>query len=188
MKNLVFLNVLPDMVPPTSGSWENMEQWGISLATTYDPENDSYIHWNDASAEQCLVSHLRAQDLVISYNWGFDRKILSAYGKVNRIPAFSLMDQIHREVGTRLRLQNLGNANGIDSTKVDLADFLSSNPDKDQRIGYNTNKIRTMNGLIQKAIIDGYLWYYPVGTEDRSAKMLTTDAWDAILNGHAHKF
>ena len=187
MKNLVFLNVLPDMIPPTSGEWENIEQWGISLATTYDPGNDAYIHWNDESAEQCLVSHLCAQDLVISYNWSFDRQILSAYGKVNRVPAFSLMDQIQRQLGLRLRLQNFGNANGIDSTKVDLADFLSNNPDKDQRIGYNTNKIRTMNGLIQKAIIDGSLLYYGTG-EDRTLRIFHTTAWDAILNGHAHKF
>ena len=187
MKNLVFINVLPDAVPPTSGEWENMEQWGISLATTYNIRNGQWIHWTEDAAEQCLVSHLRAQDLVISYNWSFDRKILSAYGKTNRIPAFSLMDQVQREIGTRLRLQNLGNANGIDSTKVGLADFLSNNPDIDQRIGYNKNKIGTMSAIIQKALTDGTLWHYGTG-EDRTPRRFSTIGWETILNGYAHKF
>ena len=188
MNNTTFLNVVPDAIPVVAGQWDHMEQWGISIATTFDPVKDLWINWSEEAAEHCLISHLNSQDLVISYNWdGFEKKILSQYGDVESIPAFCLMDQVQRDVGTRLKLQNLGNANQIESTKVGLPEFLRTFPDREERIGYNRNKIDTMSKLIEKALDRQTLWHYQVG-EDRSPRRFYTGHWREILNNHSRKF
>ena len=186
--SITYLNILPDQIPPTSGSWDDLSEWGISVATTYNVARNEWIHWSEEAAEQCLISHLRAQDLVVTYNYnGFDKMILSAFGKVDRIPAFSLMDRIQEDVGVRLRLQNVGRANGLEAIRIGIPDFLRANPDRDQRIGYNVNKINVMNALVQRAIMNGTLWYYGTG-EDRSPRRFNTMKWKDILNGSRMTF
>lgn len=189
MNNITYLNILPDIVPPANGGqWEHIDSWGISIATTYNPAKDLLINWTDESATQCLISHLLSQDLVVTYNFnGFDKPLLSGFGNVEDVPAFGLMEQIQRDVGQRLRLQNLGRANGLDSTKVNLFDFLRSKPDEEQLAAYNKNKINTMSALIQRAVANGTLWYYGTGS-DRSPRRFSTLKWESILSDHSRKF
>ena len=97
------------------------------------------------------------------------------------------MDRIQEDIGVRLRLQNVGRANGLEAIRIGIPDFLRANPDRDQRIGYNVNKINVMNALVQRAISNGTLWYYGVG-EDRSPRRFNTMRWKDILNGSRMTF
>ena len=190
MNNVTYLNVIPDVIPPfDNGNWTDMEQWGASVVTTWNPQEDQYIHWTNESLQHCLLDYLKSRDLVIGYNYSdFDERILSGYGEVDQIPSFSLMDQVQRDLGYRIKLQNLGLCNKIpQTTSLSLIGLLKTNPDFDKKIAYNVNKIYTMNRVIERAVEKETLWHYKTG-EDRYARRFSTSHWKTILNGKTRRF
>lgn len=187
MKNMAYINVLPDWIPESgSSAWEDISQFGLHHATTFDPDTEKWHHWND-SRGSCLVGYLRSRDLVISYNATFDLEVLSAYGDTDYLGSFSIMNQVQDQLGFRLKLQNLANANNFDGTRQDLVNFLNGFPDMETRIGYNKNKIRSMEQILNKAVTDGYLHYWNVG-EDRGLKRLNTTDWIDLLISQRVRF
>lgn len=185
----VVINIIPEYYPPPrSRDWAFIKEFGIKTASVWDSKTDKYTHWTGESLEHCLVPYLQSKNLTIGFNWSsFDKLVLSAYGDIDTIPSWCMLSQVQKDLGMRLKLQNLGNANLIPSTKVGLADFLSTNPDQDEIIGYNISKITTIKGVIEKALERETLWHYQVG-EDRSPRRFATGHWQNALNGAACPF
>ena len=186
----VVINIVPEYYPPPrSKDWQYISEFGIKTASVWDSNTDDYTHWTGESLEYCLVPFLQSKNLTIGFNWNsFDSLVLSAYGDIQKIPSFCLMSQVANDIGTRLKLQNLGNANLIESTKVGLADFLATDPNEEEIRGYNINKITTVVKVIEKALERETLWHYQVGVEDRSPRRFYTGHWRNALNGAACPF
>ena len=179
--NELYLNIIPDAIPESgSKDWDNLDQWGWQVVTTYNPKSDVYLDWTEDKSEE-LHHYLGSADIIISYNWdGFDSKILSMYGSVKHLSAFSFMHQVMELTGIRLKLQNLANHNGFYGIRKDLAKFLNEMPTLNQCRAFNRNKINSLNFLIDKAINDGYLNYYSVGDERKLSKINTTTWLDKL--------
>ena len=190
MKNVTYINIVPDITPPhANGQWQNMSQWGISVATTYDPNTEETIHWSGETLENNLIDYLKSRDLVIGFNWRFfDKDLLSGYGNVDGIPSFSLMDQVESDLNVRLSLQNLGNSNGINSTKVNLINLLKNRPDTESIQEYNMNKINTMVKLIKRAVDKQTLFHFQTGDTDRSPRRFVTSHWSKLINNATQRF
>lgn len=185
--NECYLNLLPDQCPPSgSEEWRWIENWGFRCASVYAPKEAVWHHWTEDQAKD-LYKYLRGFDLIISYNWEFDSKILSVAGKMDILPAFSMMHVVQDLIGYRLRLQNLSNSNGLYGTRNGLPKFLDSDPDKAQCESYNQNKIRSLNFLMDLALKQSYLNYWPCG-ETRSLKKMSTNNWRQSMDRSRIKF
>ena len=181
-QNEVYLNIIPDALPPSGSSkWEDIENWGFKLTTTYNPKSDEWRLWREFQADG-LYAYLRSFDVIVSYNWfSFDQKILSIGGNSKLLPAFSVMDHVKDKIGKRIKLQNLSNQNGCNGTKLDLGEFLRSKPKMSDCIGYNVNKIKSLNHVMTTAIETGELKYWGVG-EDRSQQSFNTADWGQLFS------
>ena len=179
----IYLNILPGQLPPSgSAHWDDIENWGWRLITTYEPARDCWKDWSEERAGD-LYYYLKLNDLVISYNWvGFDSKILNLAGNTRHIGAFSMMDVIKEATGQRLKLQNLSNHNNFYGVRKDLSKFLNDNPTDEQCQAYNRNKIKSLNFLVTKAVKDKWLNYYSAG-DDRRLEKLDTSNWAELLAG-----
>lgn len=179
--NEVYLNVIPDQMPPKGEPWESIENWGIRLATTYNPESDTWMDWTEEMAER-LYHYLGSFDLIISYNWSnFDKQVISIGGNTERLSGFSVMDQVTSNIGQRIKLQNLSYYNGQDATRLDLGRLIEMDPDFESYQGYNRSKIKSLNHVINKALTDGNLNYWSCGNE-RKLENFDTSSWGQTLN------
>ena len=186
----VILNVMPDYYPDaTDTNWSHIKEFGVTMVSTYDCRTKETTHWTGEALEHCLIDYLKSKDLIISFNWSaFDSIILSAYGDVSEIPAFCLMSQVQKDVGKRLKLQNLGNANGIDSTRQGLVQFLSQKPDMGCNPWLHLNKINTIVRLMKRAIDKQTLWHYQASADDRSPRRFVTSHWAKLINQKTRRF
>ena len=187
MNGVVFLNIIPDCTTPeTNEQWDDLKEWGIGLATTVEADTGEITHWVGGEIEDHLIDYLASKDLCVSYNYEcFDYDILSAYGDPSRITAISLMDLAAESLGYRVRLQNLGKANGkSDATKMSLNDVLGST--SSQWIHYNINKCETMKHVIERAIERNTLWHCQPATFDQIR--FSTGHWQTVFDHARRRF
>ena len=187
MDNAVFLNIIPDVLTPdTNEQWDDLQHWGISLATTMDASTAEVVHWSGSELENHLVDYLISRDLVISYNFAcFDYDILSSYGDVHQVVGFSLMDLVAETLGYRVRLQNLGRANGMpDATKLSLNQIMRSSTG--EWLNYNINKCSTMRHVVERALERQTLWHTQPKTFDQLR--FSTQHWSTVLEHARRRF
>jgi hypothetical protein len=92
------------------GGWSNIPAFGMSLAVTWDSENN-YRTWLENYASG-LVQHLERADKVIGFNSvGFDYEVLSAYvPNVHDLldgKSFDILADLVGRLGFRVSLENI---------------------------------------------------------------------------------
>jgi DEAD/DEAH box helicase domain-containing protein len=92
------------------GGWGNAHRMGVSLAVLCHLEEDRFEVYGEDRVRE-LAEALRTADLVIGYNLRrFDYRVLAGYtgADYNRlVPTLDLLEEIHRALGFRLRLDEL---------------------------------------------------------------------------------
>ena len=91
------------------GGWNQAHRMGVSVAIVFDSEMDDYVTYLEDEIDQ-LVDHLNSFDLVVGFNnKRFDNRVLSGYTDLdlNRLPSLDLLEEVHKYLGYRLRLDSL---------------------------------------------------------------------------------
>lgn len=78
MKGIFFDLETQRLAIEVKGGWNNIRGFGLSIAVTWDEENE-FRCWNESSAKE-LIDELARFDKIIGFNLlGFDYEVLSAY-------------------------------------------------------------------------------------------------------------
>jgi DEAD/DEAH box helicase domain-containing protein len=95
------------------GGWGNAHRMGLALAVVCRLEEERFEVFREADA-RALASTLRAARLVVGFNVRrFDYRVLAGYtgADYNRlVPTLDLLEEVHRALGFRLRLDDLARA------------------------------------------------------------------------------
>lgn len=110
-KTLV-LDLETQYVASEVGGWNNIRDMQLAVAVTYDPAAEEYQTYREQDARG-LVAALRASDLIIGYNLlRFDYEVLRRYTEdpLLDLPTVDMLDDIHRTLGWRLKLDDVAAA------------------------------------------------------------------------------
>jgi DEAD/DEAH box helicase domain-containing protein len=96
------------------GGWSHIDRMGLAAAILFDVEESSFIRFAEDDAP-LLIEHLLDAREIIGYNvLRFDYQVLRPYGlmagKELQAKTIDLMIHIQRELGFRLRLDNIAEA------------------------------------------------------------------------------
>ena len=96
------------------GGWSHIDRMGLAAAILFYVEESIFIRLTEDDAPQ-LIEHIRDAHEIIGYNvLRFDYKVLQPYGLMSgkelQAKTTDLMIHIQRELGFRLRLDNLAEA------------------------------------------------------------------------------
>jgi DEAD/DEAH box helicase domain-containing protein len=95
------------------GGWANINRMGLALAVAYDVGHGVYRTYYEADASRLLLDLVMA-DRVVGFNIDrFDLQVLSAYTEwdLGRIRTLDMLSIIHRQLGFRISLAHLAEAN-----------------------------------------------------------------------------
>jgi DEAD/DEAH box helicase domain-containing protein len=89
------------------------ERLQISVAVTYDTQDQSFHHYLESNAEQLAID-LSHADLVVGYNsYGFDYPVLQQYTDkviLAELPSLDIMRELQKRLGFRPRLDSVASA------------------------------------------------------------------------------
>ncbi|HET6371772.1 MAG TPA: DEAD/DEAH box helicase, partial [Candidatus Polarisedimenticolia bacterium] len=91
------------------GGWGRIHEMGLALAVIYDESEGAYRTYFEADVDR-LIADLLAADRVVGFNVKrFDYTVLRGYrdAAYEQIPTCDLLEEIHRRLGFRLRLNHL---------------------------------------------------------------------------------
>ena len=92
------------------GGWKNAHLMRVSVAVAYDSFSDRYFTFMEDDVPK-LMDMFESADLVVGFNIKrFDYRVLSGYidlERLNRLPTFDILEDIHRRLGFRLSLNHL---------------------------------------------------------------------------------
>jgi DEAD/DEAH box helicase domain-containing protein len=95
------------------GGWQNAHRMGLALAVVCHLEEGRFETFREGQAGQ-LGEALRAARLVVGFNVRrFDYRVLSGYTGADYnllVPTLDLLEEVHRALGFRLRLDHLARA------------------------------------------------------------------------------
>jgi DEAD/DEAH box helicase domain-containing protein len=110
---LVFLDVETQRSAEEVGGWSNTPRMGLALAVVYDAARDVWRTYYEADVHRLLFDLVLAER-VVGFNIDrFDLPVLSAYTDqdLSRIRTLDMLSRIHAQVGFRLSLNDLSEAN-----------------------------------------------------------------------------
>jgi len=108
-ENYVVFDVESQRSAQDVGGWKNIRDLGISVAVVYVTAEDSYRVYREAELAG-LVDLLRNAPLIVGFNIiDFDYRVLSRYTdfKLSMLPTCDLLADIHRQLGFRLKLDDV---------------------------------------------------------------------------------
>jgi len=91
------------------GGWHKADRMGISCTVLYDSEKERYFEFLESQTPQ-LITRLTELDLVIGFNIKrFDYLVLRGCSDFDfgRLPTLDILQEVHRQLGFRLSLDNL---------------------------------------------------------------------------------
>lgn len=96
------------------GGWSHIDRMGLAAAILFDVEESNFIRFTEDDARR-LIEHILDAREIIGYNvLRFDYEVLRPYGLISgkelKAKTTDLMIHIQRELGFRLRLDNLAEA------------------------------------------------------------------------------
>ena len=112
MDNVVVLDVETQYIASEVGGWGNIRDMRLAVGVTYHAAEDAYRTYEEQDAK-LLVATLREADLVVGYNLlRFDYEVLRRYtdDALLDLPTVDMLDHIHRELGWRLKLDDVAAA------------------------------------------------------------------------------
>jgi len=135
------------------GGWKNIRDLGISVAVAYVTAEDAYRVYREAELS-ALVDLLRSAPLIVGFNIiDFDYRVLSRYTdfKLSTLPTRDLLADIHKQLGFRLKLDDvaaatLGSAKSADGL---LAIQWYREEKWDELIEYCKQDVKVTRGLFE---------------------------------------
>ena len=112
MNDLIVLDLETQYIASEVGGWSHIRDMKLAVGVTYQPADDVYHTYLERDAE-LLVTALRKADLVIGYNLlRFDYEVLRRYTEdpLHDLPTVDMLDDIHRVLGWRLKLDDVAAA------------------------------------------------------------------------------
>ena len=91
------------------GGWEHIMRMGLAIAVVYDEAAGAFRTYREADVDRLIVELMSAH-LVVGYNLKrFDYTVLRGYREAafDRIPTCDMLEEIHRKLGFRLKLNDL---------------------------------------------------------------------------------
>lgn len=91
------------------GGWDKKDQMLLSLAVTYEVEQNKYQTYFEKDVDQ-LIRELQSATLVVGYNVkNFDYAVLQRYSvfDLKAIPTLDMLEEVHKKLGFRLKLDQL---------------------------------------------------------------------------------
>jgi DEAD/DEAH box helicase domain-containing protein len=112
MGDVVVLDLETQRIASEVGGWDHIRDMGLAVGVTYHSAEDEYRHYTEEDVEQLLIA-LREAELVVGYNViRFDYEVLRAYtdDPLLDLPTVDMLRDIHRELGWRLKLDDVAAA------------------------------------------------------------------------------
>lgn len=92
------------------GGWNNKQLMRIAVGVAHDSADGQFKVFFEEQAND-LLALLKSADLVVGYNSrNFDYGVLAGYTKeplATSLPTFDIMEQLEKQVGFRLKLDNI---------------------------------------------------------------------------------
>ncbi len=145
------------------GGWHRAHRMKVSCAVVYDARTDTF----DAFTENkmpALLRYLRTFDHVVGFNIKrFDYLVLSGYSDFNfqTLPTLDILEDIHKQLGYRLSLDNLARATlGTQKSADGLQALRWWKQGKiSEIIEYCTQDVRVTRDLYRYGLTNGYLLF-----------------------------
>ncbi len=112
MSDVIVLDLETQYIASEVGGWSNIRDMRLAVGVTYHVASKEYQSYLEPDAE-ALISALRKADLVVGYNLlGFDYEVLRRYTEdpLLDLPTVDMLNDIHRALGFRLRLDDVAAA------------------------------------------------------------------------------
>ena len=178
---ILYLDLETQLSAADVGGWENAQDMRVSVACAFDSVE---WHFYDEQTIDDLVHQVRIAALVIGFNIkAFDYKVLSRYTDLDftEIPTFDMCDEIYRQLGHRVRLDNLAQATlGMEKTGEGrgAVDLWQAGEMEDLR-AYCKQDVDITYRLFLAGWQDGYLLY----RKDGQLTEINTESWKAKFEG-----
>ncbi len=112
MNDLIVLDLETQYVANEVGGWSHIRDMQLAVGVTYHPAEDMYRTYLEQDAKH-LVAALRNANLIVGYNLlRFDYEVLRRYTEdpLLDLPTVDMLDDIHRTLGWRLKLDDVAAA------------------------------------------------------------------------------
>lgn len=109
---IIFFDLETKRLANEVGGWQNAHLMGLSVAVTYEEDNDKFEFYEEKDVGK-LIEKLSNASLVVGYNIeDFDFRVLSGYtGKKLKIKSLDLLKCIHNKLKSRKSLQHVATLN-----------------------------------------------------------------------------
>ena len=163
------------------GGWENAEAMRVSVACAYDSAEWHYYQEQNIGD---LIAQIRKAALVIGFNVkAFDYKVLSRYTDLDfeQIPTFDMLDELYRQLGHRVSLDNLAKATlGLGKTNDGLGAIELWQQGRIEELSeYCQQDVEITRKVFIAGWQDGYLLY----TKDGQVTEINTESWKEKIKG-----
>jgi DEAD/DEAH box helicase domain-containing protein len=151
------------------GGWKNCHLMRVSVASVYDSREEAFFTFTEERLDD-LFALLAEADLVVGFNIKrFDFPVLRPYTTMtlDRLPAFDILEDIHRRLGFRLSLdhlaqETLGRGKSADGVQA-VAWFRSGEMEK--LAEYCCRDVEVTRDLFLHGIEHGHLVYRRKGVD-----------------------
>jgi DEAD/DEAH box helicase domain-containing protein len=109
-KKIFVLDIETQRSAEEVGGWGNKHLMRMSVAVMQEMVSGEVLTFTETDVD-CLLEHLSSADLVVGFNIiDFDYQVLRAYGPFDfsRLNTFDILQDVHRRLGYRLSLGELG--------------------------------------------------------------------------------
>lgn len=109
MDNIIVFDIETRRAISEVGGGHNIDKLGLSVAVAYSVADGRFHHFEESTVAQ-LLTMLQNASLIVGYNIRrFDLTVLQAYSEtaLDTLPTCDLMVDIQRQLGHRVRLDNV---------------------------------------------------------------------------------
>ena len=178
---VLYFDVETQLSAADVGGWENAEDMRVSVACAYD---SAEWHYYEEQTIGDLIAEIRKAALVIGFNVkAFDYKVLSRYTDLDfeQIHTFDILDEIYRQLGHRISLDDLAQATlGIPKTGDGLEAIQWWREGRIEELcAYCQQDVEITRKVFLTGRQDGYLLY----TNDWQVTEINTESWKEKIKG-----
>ncbi len=185
-KRVVVFDLETQLSADEVGGWNNKHLMRVAVGVVHDSLDDSFkVFYEDTIGD--LIELLKASDLVVGFNSrNFDYGVLQGYTGEQlskTLPTFDILEEIHKERGFRIKLDNLArntlgaakSADGLQSLKWFKEGKLDLIRD------YCIQDVKVTRDIFKHGLDKGFLFY----SDKKGKKLELKTNWN--LNRHYKK-
>ena len=149
------------------GGHDRAAELGVSMAGVYSYQRDQFRAWREEQLPE-LQHWFEQADLLIGFNSkSFDNTVLQPYFSLNltRIPHLDILEEIHKTLGHRLKLDSVAQATLLEGKSGDgLEAILMFHRGEWEKLEkYCLQDVKVTRDLYEYGRRHGHLWYIESG-------------------------